>query len=245
MTPNYHAKSLAIVGHEARFSKTSKTALDLLERKHQGEIRIPLAVREWYEMADAVELLGRYSNDDRALPIHQLRPQRWRQAGDPSTPLEVLEFLVENQGVCMWATTLSGADDPPVVVRWNESDDLRGRPCADSFSAFVYTRIWDFQPWVEGWTRLDAQDEALDERSLAWLRGQYREGPTTQTAGCFSGTTYRFESSRGRLLIGNYGIEGRTEMESNWKVASRAPEDLRALAQELEQSPSPPRLYRR
>src|SRR5947199_1429907 len=186
-----HLKALALIGREPGTAEQPKRELDEFDRKHLSRAKIPPSVREWYETPGAVEILREYSNEDAALSIPELTLSRWIRPEDPSIPLDVLVFLWENQGVCVWAVALTGEDDPPVVVRWNEKEDLRARRCADTFSTFVFARLWDFQPWVGQWVRFQAQEKPISEIDLGYLRRTFREVPTTYTAACFSGITHR------------------------------------------------------
>jgi len=237
-----HLKALALIGHEPGTAEHAKRELNDFDRKHLGRVKVPASVREWYETPGAVEILREYSNEDKPLSVPELRLSRWIRAEDPSIPLDVLEFLWENQGVCVWAVALTGEDDPPVVVRWNEEGDLRARRCADTFSTFVFTRLWDFQPWVEEWVRFQAQEKPVSEIDLGYLRSMFREGPTTYTAACFSGITHRFEAPEGRIVVGNYGSEGTTE-SADWYVYATSLDDIRKLERKLQRCEAPPSLY--
>src|SRR5437870_5334424 len=88
-----HAGALALIGLKSRRTKGAKNALDDLERRHQGHLTIPEAVRVWYEDPRGVELLRTYSNEDTALTIPKLTPATWVHADVPTRPLDVLEFL--------------------------------------------------------------------------------------------------------------------------------------------------------
>ena len=236
-----HLKALALIGREPGTAEHAKRELDEFDRKHLSRAKIAPSVREWYETPGAVEILREYSNEDAALSIPELTLSTWTRAEDASIRLNVLEFLWENQGVCVWAVALTGEDDPPVVVRWNE-EDLRVRRCADTFSTFVFSRLWDFQPLVEEWVRFQAQEKPISDIDLGYLRSMFREGPTTYTSACFSGITHRFEAPEGRIVVGNYGSEGTIE-SADWYVYAKSLDDFRKLERELQRCKAPPSLY--
>jgi len=150
--------------------------------------------------------------------------------------MPVFEFLVENQAVCVWGIQLNGTDDPPVLVVENESG-ASWLHCSDRFSTFVYTRIWDFQPWVEKWLMLEAQDEPLSPADLASLKNRFHERPSTYAMMSHPNvTSYRFDSSHGRIVIHtgtDSPSESRLYEQADWFLHAKSPNSLEALAREV------------
>lgn len=112
----------------------------------------------------------------------------------------LLVFLVRTS-MSPVAVRLDGADDPEVLVRVVDATPDRGwRRCADRFSTFIYTHVWE---WGGGFwgdeCSLQAQDRALDQTDLALLRCRLIEGPRTH--GWPGRTTYRFSDGNAPFLI--------------------------------------------
>ncbi len=225
----YHQRTYELLGLEPKHTSAEDDVLAMLGTSGPGNIRIPRAVREWYSAVDGAGLLQTYSNEDSAVPARDFAPSEcaWRggDRGKP-VPVTVVEFLVENQAVCIWGILLDGSEDPPVVVRPNEEGEGWIR-CADSFSTFVFTRCWDFQPWKHGWLMMEAQDDVLSDRDLSFLRTKFREGPTTYAAQSFeNAVSYRFEAPHGRLLVTSWD-------QADWYLHAKTATDLRALAESV------------
>jgi len=95
-----------------------------------------------------VEILATHSNCDHPTPLDRLGEieQVWHKADSrDSAPKSYLPTMTENQGVCRWAIELDGSDDPPVVVEVDSTSGVSWQHCADTFSTFVYTQVWDWQ----------------------------------------------------------------------------------------------------
>jgi hypothetical protein len=99
------------------------SVLDAAE--HRLRVRLPTALREWYERYGRLD--GVWSLQDRLMAPEALRVERG-----------LLGFCVENQGVVSWGIRSSdlAADDPPVVLH---QDDRRAELFeeADSTSTFA------------------------------------------------------------------------------------------------------------
>ncbi len=197
MTLRYHWEAVALLNHREYRLEPSPTARRTLdERERDIGIRLPCAVRGWYSLEDAVAVLAFYSNDDHPTSLDELgeeieRPEQMhgvegvKGAEGRIAMLLLLTVLVENQSVCRWAVALDAGDDPPVYVgeeRWQRP--TKWTVCADRFSTWVYTRLWDYgKALLESDDRegllLMAQTDALTADDLATLRRHFHEGPAT------------------------------------------------------------------
>lgn len=109
------------------------------------------------------------------------------------------------------------------MVSFDDTNPFATRePYAQTFSLFVYTRVWDSriitpdEDAILGWT------QRLLPEELAFLREHFQEGPRT-----FSyprPLTYRFFSGSQRILIHTGGIQGKYETE--WRFFAESDEEL-------------------
>ncbi|MDO4245704.1 MAG: hypothetical protein Q4C89_06755 [Deinococcus sp.] len=134
----------------------------------------------------AAELLTEHSNDEKFIST-ALSPYKYRK-------LPVLYLLNENQGNYTYGLLLDGSDDPPVLLlsRWlqqnGEVGPNRWRPFAESFAAFAFARLFDYQyRWRPDSRDDQEQEEAelslilrpLTPRVEKRLRQHFKVGPTT------------------------------------------------------------------
>jgi hypothetical protein len=156
--------------------------------------------------------------------------QDWHGWGPQDLLAESLLIVMdENLHVAQWAVYLDGSDDPPVLVR---EAGIGPRPdwrhYADTFSAFVYTHVWDWTGPGGGLLGEDvrcllgAQCRQLSQSDLAVLRRQLREEPITY--GWPGRITYRFTADRGRARI--WDQEGRAD----WQLWADTRDDLASIA---------------
>ncbi|MER7274881.1 SMI1/KNR4 family protein [Dactylosporangium sp. NPDC000244] len=195
--PQYHARSLALAGRTAETSPDAVAALDRFAAERG--FPLPASVREWYSLAAGQEILRRFSNDDRVYAAHELgRPEECspddesdqEREWDPVAEIQLLPFMIENQGVCFWAVKLDGSDDPPVMI---SLDDLEPTDewtmLSASFSDLVYTRIWDHQAMC-GARTLRAPVASFDPATWAGFGTRLEERPADS-----NGWRYRFAGS--------------------------------------------------
>jgi hypothetical protein len=198
----YHQATFDLLAIEPHVSPEAVEHLKQVEQR-LGQ-PLPAAVREWYALQYAVAILARYSNEDHPLSIQKLGNQdlsMYKYSQERLLAEGMLVFLIENQAVCYWAVWLDGSDDPPVVVGIVGSTAIRWDIHAEHFSTFVYTRVWDFQPWVDTCCYLYAHDQLLAPADLTILRSQFREGP--QTYAWPATISYRFSRDGQRTVIWN------------------------------------------
>ncbi len=226
----YHQAAIDLIQHQSEFSSASKELLNRFEER--SGIRLPAAVREWYELEGAVELLAAYSNDDHPVPIESFGEggnEQLRTGVSDGSTLRRLVMLHENQGVCRWAVLLNGSDDPPVEV---EIEFTASKPTwqhhADSFSAWIYTRIADHR-WlsdIENACALGAQYQRSVPVVVTCLRTMMEEGPRTYA---WPGkTNYRFLTEDRTLLIWD-----QENGQSDWWLSADSLESLTDLVSQI------------
>ena len=166
----YHSKTISLLGLPIRTSPVARQTLDDLAKTVNQPL--PAAVREWYELEDAVELIGRFSNCDHPVPIDALKRSllEVRKEGLPDPRQNTfLVFKSENQGVCTWAVLLDGSADPPVFLDFDSAFNSPVK-CADAFSQYLYSCVWDYsQVLAANSLLLQAQNSALSDEALESL----------------------------------------------------------------------------
>ncbi|HTL36186.1 MAG TPA: hypothetical protein VL326_23805 [Kofleriaceae bacterium] len=181
-------------------------------------------------MENAIELLRKHSNCDDPIAITELGTSNARQSCRGKVPVEqteqVMEFMVENQGVCVWGIRLDAGDDPPVVVAVDP--DFQWRPQADAFSTFINCQAWDHAK-VFGGILLGAQVLSVGPKQLRedieLLRREFRERPSTY--GWPGRQAFRFERGEDRVLIWE------AVHQADWWISSETEDGLAAVTHEL------------
>ena len=140
----------------------------------------------------------------------------------------------ENQGVCTWAVALDGSGDPPVFVEVDSGGKV-WRLLAPSFSAYVYSCVWDYQQVFGKPAIVQAQNGALSRTGLDGLRAAFTE--ELQTQGWPGSTQHRFTNGMAAILIWS------AERQADWFIAAsdattlenavRAVWDMDALGESL------------
>jgi hypothetical protein len=103
----------------------------------------------------------------------------------------ILPLMVENQGCWEWGVVLDGSADPSAVISFGGGT---WDNCAESFSTYVYARIFDAAPLGPATVSRHLRvEECVGEQHRLALREMFRIEPTTRGAGCVSGVfTERF-----------------------------------------------------
>jgi hypothetical protein len=220
----FHAKALSLI--PGRPSRSASAAAAIEARERALGIKLPESVREWYTLDGAVEMLRTYSNADRPESIAELGRNEpdWYGLG-PRDGLadSLLIFMYENQGVGVWAVELNGSDDPLVQVNVDPGHGEGWKPCASSFSEFIYCQIWD---WSLTGAICEANAPPLKDHALQGLRRAMREEPSTNV---WPGNhNYRFSSTNGRVRLSRFDSAG-----SDWLLLAHGEEELVRLLGEL------------
>ena len=142
----YHDKTLALLGREPPQANLPA--------------ELPRSIAEWYALGDGVSLLREYSNQD-----HPLAPSDFDIVTENDRVYTV--FMRENQGVCWWAYTTE-RDDPPVYVNLDPPPNQWSFH-AESFSTFVYTRVFDFRHWCDTRLSISGSGDPVSPETLERL----------------------------------------------------------------------------
>lgn len=186
----YHAEALRLAQVEPRLAQDAASVLAAVETRIGRAL--PDSVHEWYALEGACELLDRFSNADPAVTLQKLGTGADAKSG-------FLEFRHENQGVCRWAISLHGSDDPPVVVNYGDACETYV-PCASTFSQYVYVCVWDWgRVLAEGRPLIQSQNSPVSAEAITFLRSRFTTG--VQTWGWPGDQQYRFSSTAARILI--------------------------------------------
>lgn len=159
-----------------------------------GEVvpsELPASVGEWYSFKNGYNLLVEYSNQD-----SPLRPNEFEYHTFQNHRLAV--FLHENQDVCWWAFEMDEADDPPVYVNINH-DKSNWISCCDTFSTFIFTRVFDFRYWGDPARSISGSGSLISIEVRKSLRDAFMEQPTTY--GFPGDVQYRFQNEDQRIFI--------------------------------------------
>src|SRR5262245_43388201 len=188
MTP-FHSATFRLLRSEPHVSSAARSAVESAERRLV--FRLPASVREWYCEEEAIDILAKYSNQDPPISLEELAVIEWQS-------LRLLPFKYENQGVCTWSISLDGSDDPPVYVDV-DTDGKQWNMQAPTFSAYVYSCVWDYSVVMDQRALVQAQNEPLSEEAVGELRRHFSEQPPT--FGWPGSTQHRFAGNQCAILI--------------------------------------------
>lgn len=198
----YHTATFRLLNSEARTSPTAQA--HVLETERRLGRSLPPSVREWYSCEGALETLAEHSNQDPPVALKDLAVVEWQS-------LSLLPIRHENQGVCTWAVALDGSADPPVFVEVDSGGKV-WRLLAPSFSAYVYSCVWDHQQVFGKPAIVQAQNAPLSLPALDCLRAAFTE--ELQTQGWPGSTQHRFTNGMSAILIWS------AERQADWFIAA-------------------------
>jgi hypothetical protein len=195
----FHRRTFELLSIEAAASTAAIASLRRVESRIRK--RLPVSLIEWYLQRNACAILMEHSNtdppvalDDLGKPLTDPTVRRPRELANEG----LLPIRFQNQGVCTWAVRLDGSEDPPVVVTYDERlcEWIR---CADHFSDYVFTCVWDYVFVLRGEILIQAQNDPIRDDALIELRKNFKA--ITTTFGWPGHTQYRFERGNWHLLI--------------------------------------------
>ena len=224
----YHQETLDFIHEQPTVSEQAIEILNQLEQKRG--CTLPASVREWYSLKRSAVMLSKHS-DGQAIDVEHLGAVNhyWSEGRYHEIdlfPKGLLPFLVENHGSCTWAIHWNGWADPPVFVSVdNMTPSAVWQPCADMFSEFLYSCVWDHQiissdEKVFGWT------PQLTSVERAFLQETFQEGPRIYH---FPGrVNLRFFSGSQHILI----QEG--SHQTSWYFLAASDEELKQLIEKVQ-----------
>jgi hypothetical protein len=164
----YHRRTEELLGR-ALEPKVDDIFLQVTE--HRLGTRLHGSVREWFKLANAVDILQQHSNQDHPLNLKDLE----LCAGAELRPF--LIFMHENQGVCRWAVDAQEGSDPTVWVDSSSYDALPEWVSTGlTFSVFVYCRVWDF---TTAPFSVSLQSRTMSDDDIEKLATKLEAGPVT------------------------------------------------------------------
>ena len=199
---SYHTATFRLLNSEPRTSTATEVALR--ETESRLGFGLPSSVREWYACEDAIRILAQHSNQDPPVGVRDFALTE-RQSR------RLLPIRHENQGVCTWAIALDGSEDPPVFVEV-DSGGKEWQLLAPTFSAYVYSCVWDYRQVFGRPALVQAQNGTLSRAALDGLAGVFTE--ELQTHGWPGSTQYRFTNGTAAILIWS------AEEQADWFIAS-------------------------
>jgi hypothetical protein len=235
----YHAPVFTLLGREPNVDPEAVARIDEAERAAGSAL--PAAVREWFQLADAVDLLRQDRSEGEAITLDELL-QTFGQLATYEGPPEFkrVRVLISShsfkQKYVEWAVQLAG-DDPP-VVRGEElhfSDEMRWETpaFAGRFTDFVFYWLWTYR--TAGLARdaeaawLRASADVLVPPDLDFLVATFHEGPRlTWSDGAVE---YCFFNAEGR--VGLVAESNSPEVPADWRLFADTPAGLEALARRV------------
>lgn len=198
----YHQATFDLIREKPIFSPKASEVLDRLEQ-NRGII-LPAAVREWYSLEGAVEILNRFPSCGNARKVEELGAINTYWSNKKQYEVDLLQqgllwIMRELQGICSWSIQLDGSDNPPVLVSFNDTFadwDLY----IETFSSFTYICAWDKllvgEDQLFGWKR-----DSLLPSERTFFQKHFQEGPRSYNFP--EEITYRYYSGSQRILIHN------------------------------------------
>ncbi len=209
--PSFHIDTFRLLRTDPQASQTA--IQQLLTAEQRLGTQLPPAVREWYSIRDAEQILESHSNNDPPIPIDEFELER-SDLGD------IIPFRHENQGVALWSILLDGSDDPPVYVN---VDDNGWNILAKTFSGYIYSCVWDYAVVLDKPAFVQAQNDPLSDGALNSLTREFEEH--IRTYGWPGSTQFRFSRDRQAILIWS------AENQADWFVAADDADALRSALQ--------------
>lgn len=222
---HFHARTLRLMNTAPTISPAAVKDLDAAEARIGR--KLPESVREWYSLEGACTFLRKYSNDDPPLEVREFGLPLTDTGGEGPHDLlagGLVVFRYENQGVCVWAFGLDGADDPPVYVDVDTQLETWTK-CAPTFSAHLYAWMWDYAKVLTADLLVQAQNRAFSGAALGFLREEFDAG--LETYGWPGQTQHRFSKEDQRLLI------WASEDQADWWMTADSDRTLIALIEKV------------
>jgi hypothetical protein len=244
---SYHQNTFDLLNR--RLLVSPKLLRQLERREQKGGKRLPLSLRQWYCLDEAMATLKQYSNEDHPVGLSSIVADFVR-AARPQTPDRQRYALLmkENQGCCYWFVHLNGSEDPPVVLgdyrraHGERTRDVEANPCTATFSEFVFLWVWErftdtwldpvwghsWPNYVNGlWLRSPREDTLPNPVSDFLYENLIGRDPDRDVNGLL---TYHFYSNTQRLRV-TTDRHDVPDGKSAWWLHADTEEDLYQLGQ--------------
>jgi hypothetical protein len=169
-------------------------------------------------------LLADFSNDDHPIVPADLGKSLARWTAYEPIREGILPFMVENQGVCVWAISLHAPDDPPVLIDVDSGCPPRWQRCADRFSDWLNCQVWDHQLLEGCW--FGAQAPELSADAIAVLNRDF--DARVQTHAWPGRTNYRYSNPCCEILLWN------STGQSDWWIKPMSADSAIEVIDELD-----------
>jgi len=188
-------------------------------------IVVPPSFSEFYAFRELTDILQR-DGGDRLYAVSDYQVSN-REG------YAVLVFMEENQAVYQWGVTLNGQPNPLVMVKVRDDPSTKWLPCAESFSTFIYTIVFDNQHCISqsqtyGKTWIAEQFQPLGNEDIEFLKSRFDEEP--KTFGLPTPVTNRFSSGWAkRIMVYNHSRDDREFRNS--AARAKTVEEIEKLAE--------------
>ena len=218
----YHQKTFNLLRKKPVISSEAVNLVNQYENKFG--IKLPAAVREWYSLDGAVDILEKIcSIIPISINISEQKFSNWYDSGPYDFISNGLLLIArEVQGVANWAIKLDGTDDPPVLIEVDTAPNMIWNTYIEHFSDFIYVTVWDsFYDLSPRELTLSAQDKKISNRDLDFLKHNFNQECCTHY---WPGqNNYRFFKEDKCILI----WDGKDE--ADWFIWAKSKDSLREL----------------
>jgi len=185
----FHTATFRLLKYEPRISTTARIAVG--DAENRLGFSLPSSVRDWYTHDGAIQILYENSNQDPPMAVEDFAMVQWQSR-------TLIPIRHENQRVCTWAVAIDGSEDPAVFVEV-DSGGKEWQLVAPTFSAYVFSCLWDYQQVLGRPALLQAQNAPLSSTAHDALAAAFTE--ELQTHGWPGSAQYRFGNAVAAILI--------------------------------------------
>ena len=233
----YHQATFDFLGERPVFSQKQHDALKALER--YLNVQLPESFLEWFSLENAESYIALI---DDVLPVSRFRVnvlpgeqqsiiepdsmRHWRNRDKYHLDKNLLVFIEEHQRAFEWAIDLHGRADPRVWRDWFGRGQ-RWVPCSETFSQFVFSRVWDYEAMLSDNAFEANMRQHLTFADLAQIDAQYDLLYKNHSNPGFNQTNYCFQKDHKLIWIAQW------ERGSHVFASARTLQALEELLQDL------------
>jgi hypothetical protein len=152
----------------------------LAEFERQNRVALPAAIREWYNIHGAIDILRAINSPHHPVELKD-DDHRFIERYLATAPYRrMLPILIENQGVWYLAAPFDAGENPPVYIGDDESTSFEWHLHAERFSDFVYAWAWDYTNFARDY--VIGVSDFIEQEDLAAIYQTFQKGPTTYKA---------------------------------------------------------------